>query len=447
MNPEKTTSANPKDVPDWIRYLYCDLSGIIRGKAAYKYVNTKKLLDGVAVSRGILALNFADNMQAHDEFGAVGDLFLRPDNDRYIMVGQPVNTGVFLCDIVEEDGSEYDLCPRTLLKRQIERARQLGLYIEAAFEPEFYLYRKDKYDQLQPIDRSRAFSTEGMNEAAEFIESFAKALTVAGMTVEQYNGEHGHGQHEMSIHHAESLRAADNHVLYRELLRGQAKVHGLIASLSPKPSMSAAGSGCHVHLSVWDSKTRTNVMSENGEISAIGKSFIAGVLNHIHAIVAFGCSSVNSYDRIQPQSASSAYACWGLRNREAAIRIPPPVLRKTSASTNMELRFVDNSANPYLILASVIAAGLEGIENKHEPPPPLDIDPSRVSHETLEELRIYPIPTSLMDAAHALEHDAFMRNALGDKFLNHYCVLKQSEHYHYSSMSFEERVEHHLTAF
>ena len=439
------TSTQP--VPDWIRYLFCDLSGIIRGKAAYKYVNTKKLLDGVAISRGMLALNFADQMQSHDEFGAVGDLALKPDSERYVVIGNPPNTGVLLCDLKEEDGSEYDCCPRTILKRQIEKARKLGLYFEAAFEPEFYLYRRDGYDNIVPIDHSRAFSTVGMNAAAAFIDDFAAALTRAGMRVEQYNAEHGQGQHEMSIHHTDSLNAADNHVLYREILRSQAAVHGMIGSLCPKPSMETAGSGCHVHLSVWDEKTKTNALVDGLDLSKLGKSFIAGVLNHLPAIVAFGCSSANSFDRIQPQSASSAYACWGWRNREAAIRIPPPVYRKAAASTNLELRFVDNSANPYLILASIIAAGLEGIENKHEPPPPIDCDPSQLDEEQMHELGVQPLPHSLRDAADALDRDAFMRQALGDKFVNLYCHLKRSEHLHYADMPFEIRVEHHLTAF
>lgn len=444
---KQPAAAISKDVPDWIRYLYCDLSGIIRGKAAYKYANTKKLLDGVALPKAIFALNFADILQAQEDFGAVGDLILQPDNDRYIILDHPKNTGVLLCDMVEPDGSPFDCCPRTILKRQVEAARAAGLYFEVAFEPEFYLYRKDQNDRFIPIDRARAFSSHGMNEGAEFMDSFAKALTAAGMTVEQYNPEHGHGQHELSIHHTEPLRSADNHILYREILRNEAAALGLTASLCPKPSLDTAGSGCHVHLSVWDSKTRTNALVDNCGLSSLGKSFIAGIINHLPALVAFGCSSVNSYDRLQPQTASSAYACWGLRNREAAIRIPPPVNRDTGATTNLEVRFIDNSCNPYLILASVIAAGLEGIQNKHEPPPPVDCDPSHLNSEQLAELGIVQLPTNLKDASLALEHDGFLRWALGDRFIRLYCSLKESEHEHFAYMSFEQRVSHHLTAF
>jgi glutamine synthetase len=444
---EQSTTAIAKDLPDWIRYLYCDLSGIIRGKAAYKYVNSKKLLDGVAVPRAIFALNFADIIQSQEGFGAIGDLILRPDNDRYVVVGNPRNTGVFFCDLFEEDGNAFDCCPRSILKRQVEAARAAGFYFEVAFEPEFYLYRKEAYDRVVPIDRARAFSSQGMSEAAEFMDAFAKSLTAAGMTVEQYNPEHGHGQHELSIHHTEPLRAADNHLLYREILRSQAAALGLTASMCPKPSLDTAGSGCHMHMSIWDVKTRSNVLVDNCEISKLGKSFIAGVINHMPALVAFGCSSVNSYDRLQPQCASSAYACWGLRNREAAIRVPPPVHRDASASTNLEVRFIDNSCNPYLILASVIAAGLEGIQQNHEPPEPLDCDPAHLDSNQLHELGVVPLPTSLMDAALALEHDGFMRDALGDRFMRLYCAVKASEHEHFAFMSFEQRVGHHFTAY
>lgn len=441
------SSQTSTTTPDWIRYLFCDLSGIIRGKAAYRYGNTKKVLDGVAVSRGILALNFADMMQPIDDFGAVGDLILKPDNDRYYIVGQPKNTGVFLCNLVEENNPDFDLCPRTILKRQIEKAREMGLYFEAAFEPEFYLYRKNEFGHFAPIDLSRAFSTDGMNEAAEFIDSFAKALTAAGMTVEQYNAEHGKGQHELSVRHSQPLQAADNHLLYREILRTQAAAHGMISSLCPKPNMDTAGSGCHVHLSVWDLESKTNALVDKNELSQLARSFIAGILNHLPAIVAFGCSSVNSYDRIQPQSASSAYSCWGMRNREAAIRIPPPVHGGSNLSTNLELRFVDNSCNPYLLLAAAIAAGLEGIENKHEPPPPLDCDPSKLDEKQMHALAVYPLPTSLEEAAFALERDLFMRQTFSEKFIRLYCALKQSEHEYYAPMPFEQRVEQHFCAY
>lgn len=435
-----------KDAPDWIRFLYCDLSGIVRGKATYKY-SDKKLLNGVALNRGILALNFADQMQSYDEFGAVGDIRLRPDDEHYVTVGHPKNTGVILCDIVQEDGSEFECCPRTILKRQVEKARKAGLYFEAAFEPEFYVLRRDASDQIVPIDKSRAFSSEGMNEAAELIDSFARALTVAGMTVEQYNAEHGHGQHELSIHHTQPVSAADNHLLYREILRSEAAAHGLIASLCPKPFHDTAGSGCHVHLSVWDLKSKTNALVADGELSDLAKSFIAGLIEHMPAIVAFGCTCTNSYDRIQPQSASSAYNCWGHRNREAAIRVPPPIHSDANASTNLEIRFVDNSCNPYLFLAAVIAAGLDGIERKLPAPKPIDCDPSHLDPQALKKLKIQRLPHSLMDAVNALDHDAFMHETFGEKFMQLYCRVKRSEHDHFASMSFDERSWHHLSAF
>jgi glutamine synthetase len=435
-----------KDAPDWIRFLYCDLSGIVRGKATYKY-SAKKILDGVALNRGILALNFADQMQSYDEFGAVGDIRLRPDSERYINIGHPENTGVILCDIVQEDGSDFECCPRSILKQQVEKARKAGLYFEAAFEPEFYVLRRDAADQITPIDRSRAFSSEGMNEAAQLIDAFASALTTAGMTVEQYNAEHGHGQHELSVRHTQPVQAADNHVLYREILRSQATIQGLIASLSPKPFHDTAGSGCHVHLSVWDLKTKTNALVANGELSDLARSFIGGVLEHLPAIVAFGCTCANSYDRIQPQSASSAFSCWGHRNREAAIRVPPPIHSDANASTNLEIRFVDNSCNPYLFLAAVIASGLSGIERKIAAPKPVDFDPSSVDAQTLKKLKVHRLPFSLMDAVNALDHDPFMHETFGEKFMQLYCRIKRSEHDHYAPMSFDERSWHHLTAF
>ena len=152
------------------------------------------------------------------------------------------------------------------------------------------------------------------------------ALEAQGITVEQYYPELGHGQHEISIRHAEALRAADNHIKLRETIRGVALEYGLYASLAPKPFPDQAGNGAHIHFSLWDADGR-NVFYDRAApdgLSTIGRQFIAGVLDHLPALVALTCPSVNSYKRLQPQSWSSAYTAWGHDNREAAVRVASP---------------------------------------------------------------------------------------------------------------------------
>ena len=244
--------------------------------------------------------------------------------------------------------------------------------MQAAFEPEFTIGRRESSpagpsipDRLIPIDDSLCYSSTGFHLAHDFTMELVEALEAQGLVVEHYYPELGHGQHEMSIRYADALRAADNHVLYRETVRGVAFRHGLWASLAPKPIPDQAGNGTHLHASLIDLTADgepggRNVFADPADrngLSQTGYHFIGGLLAHLPALVALTCASVNSYRRLAPQMWASAYTCYGMDNREAAIRICSPLRGDSGSSVNLELKPSDSSANPYLALGGFIYAG------------------------------------------------------------------------------------------
>ena len=212
-----------------------------------------------------------------------------------------------------------------------------------------------------------------MTTAALVMDDMVAALEAQGIQVEQYYPELGHGQQELSIRHAPALAAADRQVFYRETVRAVAYRHGLYASLAPKPFPDQAGNGSHVHWSLWDRAGRRNLTHDpQGRfgVSPLGYHFIAGVLEHLPALLALTCPSVNSYRRLQPHFWSSAYTAWGPDNREGSRPHPSTFASDRAGSTNAELKACDASANPYLALGGLLAAGLDGVARKLEPGSP-----------------------------------------------------------------------------
>jgi glutamine synthetase len=275
-----------------------------------------------------------------------------------------------------------------------------------------------------------------MTEAAAFVDELVAALEMQGVAVEQYYPELGHGQHEISIRHAEALRAADNHVKLRETIRGVALEYGLHASLAPKPFPDQAGNGAHIHFSLWDKQGRNAFYDRAAPdgLSATGRQFMAGVLDHLPALVALTCPSFNSYQRLQPQSWSSAFAIWGHDNREAAVRVASPFWSDVEGSTNLELKAADSSCNPYIALGGLLAAGLDGIERGLAPGEPTELDPAALPEAERAARDIHRLPASLEQALDNLAGDSVLMAALGDLLGRSYMAVRRSEARAYAAM-------------
>jgi glutamine synthetase len=265
--------------------------------------------------------------------------------------------------------------------------------------------------------------------------------------------ELGHGQQEVVIRHAPALRAADNHVLYRETIRGVAFRRGVWASLAPKPIADQAGNGTHLHGSLFEAgpdgaPTGKNLFADPSDqygLSATGYHFIGGVLAHLPALVALTCGSVNSYRRLAPQMWASAFSIYGMDNREAAVRICSVLRGDPASSINLELKPSDSSANPYLALGGFISAGLDGIRNKLDPGQAVNVDPATLSDDERAARGIHRLPSSLGEALDALEADEVLMTALGPLRSRAYLAVKRSEAADFADHDADYECFHHFT--
>jgi glutamine synthetase len=337
------------------RILWCDNANVIRAKAVHGKRLSAYLKHGVGISAAQQALPVMFDAPASGSgLGPVGEIRLVPDPQTLTMLPYAPGHAQFMGDMIV-DGSPWSCCPRHFLKRMIAEAAAMDLAIMAAFENEFYLLRPAT-DRIVPADRTVFASTLSMDLQREAIEAIVDALSPQGVIVEQYYPESGPGQQELSIGYMHALGAADQQIIFRQTVHAVAAQHDRRASFAPKLFADHAGSGCHLHLSLW--RNGENLVPDAdhpGRLSSLSRKFLAGILAHLPALMALTTPSVNSYRRIRPHCWSGAYRCWGFDNREAAIRVP--TFPEPPSPTHFELKTIDASANPYLALGDVIAAG------------------------------------------------------------------------------------------
>jgi glutamine synthetase len=321
------------------------------------------------------------------------------------------------------------------------------LRLDAAFENEFYLARVDNEGRFMPFDRSNCFSSIGMDNANPIIIDIIEALEKQDIAVQQYYPELGPGQQEISVRHTAALRAADQQLMVRETVRGVAASHGVYASFAPKPFPDQAGSGCHIHFSLWDTASGRNALSDPAGpygISSLGHHVIGGVLAHLRGLLALTAPTVNSYRRLQPRFWSSAYSCYGPDNREAALRIPSQFWGREAESTNFELKPCDPSCNPYLALGAVIAVCLDGIARGLTPVEAVTVDPATLSEDERERIGAARLPLTLDEALMALEQDEVLTEALGAPLAREYLFVKRAEWEAFQDQGLEFELDQHF---
>jgi glutamine synthetase len=422
-----------------IWFLYADHGGIIRGKAASAEVLQARMVTGIGHTVAMMAMSMLDHLQPVEGMGPVGEVRIMPDPATFVTLPYAPGAAAMVADLVQPDGGPWDACARTYLKQAIAELAGHGYAAAAAFEPEFTLGRREAGpdggpDRLVPVDDSLCYSATGFHQAHDYAVELQRALQAQGMQVENYYPELGHGQQEMSVRHAGALNAADNHVLYRETVRGIAFRRGMWASLAPKPIADQAGNGCHLHLSLRemgpDGEPGEPVFYDAADryrLSETGYHFIGGLLAHLPALVALTCGSVNSYRRLAPQMWSSAYTVYGMDNREAAVRICSPMRDDPAGSVNLELKPSDSSGNPYLALGACIHAGLDGIRRKLDPGEAVNVDPATLTADQRRAVGAHRLPASLAEALDALEADELLMESLGDLRRRAYLAVKRSD--------------------
>jgi glutamine synthetase len=422
-----------------IWFLYADHGGIIRGKAASAEALQARMVTGIGHTVAMMAMSMLDHLQPVEGLGPVGEVRIMPDPATFVTLPYAPGAAAMVADLVQPDGGPWDACARTYLKQAIAELAGHGYAAAAAFEPEFTLGRREASpdggpDRLVPVDDSLCYSATGFHQAHDYAVELQRALQAQGMRVENYYPELGHGQQEMSVRHAGALNAADNHVLYRETVRGIAFRRGMWASLAPKPIADQAGNGCHLHLSLRemgpDGQPGELVFYDAADryrLSETGYHFIGGLLAHLPALTALTCGSVNSYRRLAPQMWSSAYTVYGMDNREAAVRICSPMRDDPAGSVNLELKPSDSSANPYLALGASIYAGLDGIRRKLDPGEAVNVDPATLTEAERRAAGAHRLPASLAEALDALEADELLMESLGDLRRRAYLAVKRSD--------------------
>jgi glutamine synthetase len=408
----------------FLRVAWCDSAGLARAKA----VHVGRLADlgehGVGISAAQMAVPvMADAVVPGAGAGPVGEVRLVPDWATLVQLPYCPGHARVLGDM-RQGGRPWPLCPRAFLRRMVAAAADCGLEVRAAFENEFYLLRPGP--GVAPADDTLFASTRSMDRHAPLIDAVAGALLGQGIPVEQYYPESGPGQQEISISPADPLAAADRQVAFRETVRAVAAGHGLRASFLPKIFADQAGSGCHVHLSLW--RGGVNVMpdpADSGGLTAEARAFVAGLLTHLPALMAVTTPSVNSYRRFRPHCWAGAFRCWGVDNREAAIRVPSAPDGR--GARQVEVKTVDATANPYLALGAILAAGLDGVRRRLEPPDPLAVDPGDLSDGERASRGIDPLPADLGTAIGGLERDAVLLAALGPELARAFGAVRKAE--------------------
>jgi glutamine synthetase len=446
MTPDQIVAQAQEHGLQLVRFLYCDNGGVIRGKSTHVGALARRMQSGIGLVKGMQSFKSLDSLAPDATYGPVGEIRLVPDPETFVVLPYAPRSGQMVVNMVELDHSPWALDPRAFLQRMVARAADAGLAFDAAFENEFYLaYRTD--DGYVPVDRSLCFSAIGMESTEDVIQDIIAALTDQGLTVELSHPELGHGQQELSIRHSPAVRAADNQITYRQTVRAVAARHGLVASLAPKPFADQAGSGAHLHWSIWDKDHRTNQFADSSApdgLSPLARNAIAGVLAHLPGLLAMTTPSVNSFRRLQPHYWSSAYTAWGIENREAAVRVPSRYWDDEAGSANLELKASDASANPYISLGGVIAAALDGIERKLDPGQPFDQDPGNLSDAERKKRGVRRFPEKASEALDELEKDAVLVAALGAPLATEYLKVRRAEANAYADEDDAFELEQHF---
>jgi glutamine synthetase len=331
-----------------------------------------------------------------------------------------------ICDIVTPDGNPYEGDPRHVLRRALERMRALGFEtFNVGPELEYFLFENDK--GTETLDEGGYFAMTTLDAASGLRQETVHALESMGIPIEYVHHEVGPSQHEIDMRFAPALEMADHTVTYRLIVKEIAKKAGYHATFMPKPIFGENGSGMHTHQSLFtDGRNAFFDGDDQWHLSTAGKAFIAGQLRHAREIAAIFAQWVNSYKRLVPGYEAPVYVAWSQRNRSALIRIP---LYKPGSeqATRAEIRCPDPACNPYLTFATLLHAGLEGIEQGYELPEPMETNLYHLTPEQRRERGIVSLPETLGEAIDALAESDLARKALGPHIFDRYIELKRKE--------------------
>lgn len=351
-----------------------------------------------------------------------------------------------ICDVTHPDGTPFAGDPRFVLKQQVERAAALGFTMHAGMEAEFFLFKADDSGAAHPTtqDVGGYFDLAPVDRGEDARRAIVDVLEQMGFEVEGAHHEVAHGQHEIDFRYADALRTADNIATFRFVVKQVARTFGLMASFMPKPVMHQNGRGMHTHQSLFrDGQNAFWDPTREWELSTTALHYIGGLLKHARGLCAITNPLVNSYKRLVPGYEAPVHVAWSLRNRSPMIRVPD----RRGAGTRVELRTPDPSANSYLALACMLAAGLDGIATEADWREPVHTNIWEMSHRERRRLRIDDLPRSLDEACNELERDDVMTAALGTHVTEHFLAAKRAEWTEYHSQVSPWELERYLAKY
>ena len=421
----------------FIRLQFTDIFGILKN-VAIPVEQLGKALDGELMFDG----SSIDGFVRIEE----SDQYLRPDPNTFtVFPWRPRDGSVarLICDVYTPEEEPFAGCPRGTLQKVLNEAKEMGYTLNAGPEAEFFLFHTDEngrptttthdlggYFDLSPVDL-------GENARRDMVMT----LQQMGFEIEASHHEVAEGQHEIDFKYDEALATADKLVTFKFVVRSIAQRHGLHASFMPKPIFGINGSGMHTHQSLF--KDGENIFydpKDPRQMSETAYQYIGGLLAHAQAFTAITNPTVNSYKRLVPGYEAPVYLAWSEKNRSPLIRIPA----RRGVGTRVEVRSPDPSANPYLALAVMLKAGLDGINNKIQAPAPVDRNIYELTASERKEMGIGSLPSSLTHALDALEKDTVIQEALGQHTYERFVEAKRIEQKSYEMAVHQWELDHYL---
>jgi glutamine synthetase len=384
---------------------------------------------------------------AIDGFARVqeSDMLLRPDPETFQILPWRTETLVarMFCDVLTPDGTAFPGDPRHVLKRNLNRASELGYSFYAGPEVEFFLFASSK--KPKPIDAGTYFDLTPLDSGSEFRRRVIAYLEAVGIPVKESHHEVAGSQHEIDLTHADALATADSITTFRLAVKEVAQESGYYASFMPKPIEDTWGSGMHTHFSLFQGN-RNAFYDAGSDLSKVGQAFTAGLLRHAREITAITNPLVNSYKRLVPGFEAPISIDWGVRNRSALVRVPGTKPWKEDAA-RVEYRALDPSANPYLAFSVILAAGLEGIAEGYELAAEAPDNVHTMTDAERRALGIGTLPGDLREALDEMAESSLVRNALGEHVFDWYLANKREEWNSYRSTVSKWELERYLPRY
>lgn len=409
-----------EDDVEFIRLQFTDMFGNLKNIAITtsqleRALNNKCMFDGSSIE-GFVRIEESD-------------MFLYPDLDSYVTFPwrpQQGKVARLICDVYTAEGKPFEGDPRYILKKVVKEAVEMGYTFDVGPEMEFFLFHMGENDTPTTDTHERAgyFDLGPLDYGENARRDMVLTLEDMGISVEASHHELSPAQHEIDIKYNNVLTTADNIMTFKMVVRTIAKRHGLHCTFMPKPKYGVDGSGMHINMSLQ--KNGKNIFDDAEGKLGLSKEayhFIAGIMKHIKSMTAVTNPLVNSYKRLVPNFEAPVYIAWSACNRSPLIRIPTG--RESAA--RIELRCPDPSANPYLVLALCLAAGLDGIKNQLTPPPSIDKNIFELTEEERVNLGISRLPASLNEAIKEMENSDFMKQVLGTHISEKYVKAKKAE--------------------